>query len=331
MKKLAYSALACLALVGCTKENKDVVMATSPENLPLQIVLDADEDGNVEDDDKAEIAFTFTDKIDPTGVELGGITQTLSAPVLVKCQITDIEGFDNLADYIKEIKAVYEIDDCTEMDVDVTANLNTGEFSFYFPAGVEELVIEVELDEDLFDDDAVSEDRGFVVEVLGIEAASENVVINTATKFEYKVLDDELIFGEYELELNDDNLAKVKELFAGVNEDLAETLIAAIDAIEMEVSLEDVEFKIVLVEEEEDECEAGEFDNVEIEIEGELEELTDDALSGEIEFVVEVEEDNGAVEEFTFEGEFEINGEELTLTLSCEDLEVEEVTLVLAK
>ncbi len=314
-------------LAACSKENKDVVTPTSPEDMPVQIVLDADEDGNVEDDDKATMAFTFTDRMDPTGEEIGGITPTLSQPATITCMIKDPEGFSNLGDYILDIKALYEIDDCTEADITVTYDLSTGEFSFEFPAGVEEVEVEFELDDALFDDDVVSDDRGFVVEVLGLSNTSDKVVINTDTEFEYKVLDDELIFGEYELDLTQQNLNMLKTLFGAVNEDLADLDLTDIDAFEMEVSLEDIEFKTVLIEEEADECDPADFGNVEVSVEGEFEELTDDELTGEIEFIVELEADNGAVEEFTYKGSFEINGDDLILTLECEDLETGEATL----
>ena len=331
MKKIIYSMLGLAVLAACTKENKDVVTPTSPEDMPLQIVLDEDEDGNVEDDDKATMAFTFTDRMDPTGVEPGGITPTLSSPATISCKIKDAEGFVNLADYILDIKAVYEVDDCTEEDIDVTFDLSTGEFSIVLPAGVEEVEVEFELNEDLFDDDVVSDDRGFVVEVLGLSNTSENVVINTATEFEYKVLDDELVFGEYELNLTQENLDKLKALFGEVDKDIASLELVDLDALEMEVSMEEIEFKHILLEEEEDECEPGEFDNVEISVEGEFEELTDDELQGEIEFVVEVEDEEGFVEELTYAGEFEIVGDELKLTLECEDLETGEVELTLSR
>lgn len=331
MKKAIYSLLALGALAACSKETKDVVKPRSAEDMPIQIILDEDEDGNVEDDDKAKMAFTFTDRMDPTGEELGGITPTLSQSATISCLIKDPEGFSNLADYILDIKAVYEVDDCTEEDITVTFDLSTGEFSFDFPAGVEEVEVEFELDDSFFDDDVVNDDRGFVVEILGLSNTSENVVINTDTEFEYKVLDDELIFGEYELELTQENLDKLKTLFAEVNEDLASLELADLDALEMEVSLEEIEFKHILLEEEEDECEPGEFDNVEISIEGEFEELTDDELEGEIEFVVEIEDEEGFVEELTYAGSFVINGDELILTLECEDLETGEIELTLSK
>lgn len=327
MKKAIYSLLALGALAACSKETKDVVKPRSAEDMPIQIILDEDEDGNVEDDDKAKMAFTFTDRIDPTGKELGGITPSLSQPATISCLIKDPEGFSNLADYILDIKAVYEVDDCTEEDITVTFDLSTGEVSFDFPAGVEEVEVEFELDDTFFDDDVVSDDRGFVVEVLGLSNTSENVVINTDTEFEYKVLDDELIFGEYELELTQENLDRLKTLFAEVNEDLADLSLADIDAFEMEVSLEEIEFKTVLIEEEADECDPTDFDNVEVSVEGEFEELTDDEQTGDVEFVVELEDENGFVEEFTYKGSFEINGDDMTLTLECEDLETGEVTL----
>lgn len=316
-------------LAACTKEDKDVVTPTAPEDLPLQIVLDEDEAGNVEDDDKGEMAFTFTDRMDPTGENPGGITPTLSQAATISCQITEFEGFANLSDYILDMKAVYEIDDCTEGEIEVTFDLSTGEFSFEFPADVEEVVVEFELSEDLLDDDAVNDDRGFVVQVLGISNTSENVVINTATEFEYKVLDDELIFGEYELDLTQENLDKIIALFGETNKDIASLELADLDALEMEVSLEEIEFKQILMEEEEDECEPGEFDNVEISVEGEFEELTDDELEGDIEFVVEVENEEGSVDEYTYAGSFQIMGDELHLTLECEDLETGEIELTL--
>lgn len=330
MKKIALYSLAALLTLACSRENGDIVTPTAPKDLPLQMVLDADEAGEFEDSDEVEMEFTFTDRFDPTGKEPGGVLVTLDIPVVVNCQIKDAEGFENLSDYILDITAFYEFDDCTEEDVDLTYDLSSGAFSFTFPADVEAVKIAFEVSEDLFDDDVLNDDRGFVVEVLGLENASNNVVINTDTEFEFKVLDDELVFGAYQLALNEANYASLLSLFAGINEDIDATAFADLDAIEVEINHEEIGMKVILTETEMvEECGETEEENIEFEIEGEFEELTDDDTAGDIEFIVEIEQEDGSVEEVAFAGSFEVDGNTLTLTLENED-EVE-FTLILEK
>jgi len=333
MKLKNIAIVAVVLLAACTKENKDVVKPTAPKDLPLQIILDEDEAAEIEDEDKTEMVFTFTDRYKGSENEPGGFTPTLTQGVRVNCKIVDPEGFSTLTDYITGISAYYEIDDCTNQDVDVQVNLSTGEFSVEFPAEVEELIVEFELNDGLFDDNTLNgDDRGFKVQVVGLSATHEPVVINTNVEFEHVVLDDEKIFGEYELELNQSNFDNFKKLFGDLDEDIAAVLFNKIDAIELEISTEDFEVKIITTDTEQvTECGTIETVNIEFEVEGELEELTDDDVQGELEFIVELEDDKGFVEEITFKGEFTISGDSLSLTLESEDLETGEITIELSR
>jgi hypothetical protein len=335
MKKYFLLLVAACSALACSRENEDLVLPTNPADFPLQLVLDSDEEGAFEDSDETEMAFTFTDRFDPTGKELGGVLKTLSSPVKVSCQITDLEGFSTINEYILGLTAYYEIDDCTtsednNLDLDLAVDYTTGVFSFTFPAQVEEVKIAFELNDALFDDGVQNDDRGFSVEVLGIENAMEEVVINTDQSFEHKVLDDEYIFGEYALEFTEENFTKLKELFGGVNADIANTAFNEVEAVEFEFSLEELAVKVVLIETEMvTECGDTEEENVAYEVEGEYESLTEDDVNGEIEFVVALEDESGAVEEISFSGTFSISGDDLQLTLETEDAAA--VTLILKK
>ncbi len=329
MKIPFYSIVACLMLAACTKENDDVVKPISPDDMPLQIVLDEDKVAELEDEDKTEMVFTFTSRFDASGAELGGITKTMNNGAWVDCKIAEIEGFNSIDSYIKGITAYFEVDECTTQEVQTNVDLNTGLFSIEFPANVEELVVEFELDETLFDDGVQNTDsRGFKVEIIGLRDVSEAVVITTTVAFEHLVLDDEVIYGEYELVQNSANFDNFKSLFESLNEDIEALSFADIDKIELAIGAEEIELKLVTTATEDvTECGNTETVNIEIEIEGEFEDLTDHDFNGELEFVVEVEDDEGFIEEVVFKGTFTRNGDSLTLILESEDAGVGPITL----
>jgi hypothetical protein len=309
-----------LPFASCDQRNKDVVTPIDPNAIPQIILFDEEEAGEFENSDEASFTLTLLDKIDPEGEELGGKIIPLTADVTVKFEVTDIEGFDNIGDYIKDIEAKYEVDDCNDEDVTVAFDPATGQGSVTFPKDVEEVEVTFELDDELLDDDEVNEDdRGFKVVITEI-VGGNGVVFNEDLEFEFKVLDNEKIFTEWFLNIEDD-LADFLELFGDLDEDVADLEASDIDEITFEFGFDKLEIKIKLEEEEEDECEAGEFDNKEIELEGEYDELTDDDTEGDVKLIVEVENEDGSVEEVEYEGNFEIDGNELTLTLTVGDVE----------
>lgn len=338
--KYIYSLVLLAFLAGCDKKNKDVVKPLSLNDFPQIILLDDEGDGNLEDDDKVGIVLTLADRIDFSGEELGGAIAPLSSDAMVSFEIKDPEGFENLSEYILDWTAFYEIDDCiTSEDENIDLNLvfdpSTGKGSVRFPAGVEEIEIELELSEVLFDDDILNTDgRGFTFELTDV-SSNEHVKVNTDIVFEYEVLDDEAIYGDWELDhTNPDIFAAFRSLFGLINEDIAALDASEVDKIEISFEYEEVKVLVELVETEVvEECGETETVNIEIEIEGEIEELTDDALSGEVEFAEEIEQDDESVKEFVYAGEFTISGSQLSLTLQGEydDEESEEVTLILEK
>ena len=344
MKILRHSLLLMLSmavLATCSKRDEDLVEPLSLEAYPQVIFPDDEGDGDVEDGDKVGIKLTLLDRVDPTGDELGGLIIPLEEDVTVNFVIKDPEGFSNLGEYFLEWIAFYEIDDCTtsedlDEDLNLTFNANTGEGSVTFPRDVEEIEIEFELTEDLFDDDEFNEDgRGFVFQLTGVESGGESVKVNTDLEFEYEVLDDEGIFGEWELDIDDaEQFENFKNLFGLVDGDIAELEAEDVDEIVIEFKYDELSVLVVLVEEElVEECGESEMENVEIEIEMDYDDLTDDALSGEASFEGEIEFEDGSVGEFEYGGEFSIDGDQLTITLEGEydDESTDVITLVLSK
>lgn len=329
-----------LLLAGCTLENDDVVTPISVDDFPQVIQFDDEEAGELEDSDELGIAIVLADRFDPTLEELGGVVEPLGEDFLLEFAVVDISGIDNIADYVLEVDALYEIDDCTTSADEGIVLLQsydaaTGLGTVIFPKGVEEIELIFSLDEDLLNNDELDGERGFVVELTaGSNAASANVQV-LEVPFEFKVLDDELIFGDWELDLDEEGaFENFKALFAMANDDLADLTADDVDEIAWEFELAEVNIETVLKEEEEvEECGEIEMDNVVVEIEGEFEELTDDDVEGEIEFVVEVELDDESVLEFVYKGSFTVEGESLILVLQGEsdDEETDEVTLVFKK
>lgn len=300
-----------LTLWSCDKKNDDVIEPIDPKNLPQVILFDDEEGGEEEDSDEASFTLTLLDKIDPDGEELGGKIIPLTSNVTVNFQVDDIEGFDNIGDYILGAEASYEIDDCEDEDVAVTFNTATGAGSVTFPAGAEEVEINFELNDGLFDDDDVNDDdRGFKVKITGVAGGDGKVLANTDLEFEYKVLDDEVIFNEWYFDIDD--LENFKDIFGDANEDIADLEEGDIDEVKFEFGLNGFEIEIVLEEEELNDC--NELENKTIEIEAEYDDLTDDDTSGDIKFIIEVDEDD-KYEELEFEGTFEIVNGVMTITL----------------
>jgi hypothetical protein len=322
-----------IGTAACTRENDEVVLPIPYEEFPQIIVFDDEEDGDLEDSDEAAFVLTLIDRIDPDGEELGGKIIPLTADVTVEFEVEAV-GFSNLADYILGWEASYEVDDCESEDVTVSFDPATGKGSVVFPADVEEIEVVFELNDAQFDDDVQNgDDRGFEVTLTSLNSSGQNVLVNPEAGFEWKVLDDELIFGKWALDLSaPGNFENMKAMLGLVDADIAELNLADVDEVEFEFELLEAKFVIVLKEEETvEECGEIETVNVEIEVETEYEELTDDDTAGEIELVGDVEDDEERVTEFVFKGEFSIENGRLTLTLEAEydDETVEDIVLVL--
>ncbi|WP_256007218.1 hypothetical protein [Pedobacter deserti] len=342
MKRSIYGlALIALTVMACDKKNDGVIDPIIGGDFPQILNLADEGDGELEDEDKFSFKITLADRVDPDGKELDGRIVPLKQKVRVHFAITGFEGSDRLSDYIKDSKAFYEIDDCsTSEDADIDLNLDfdvaTGKGSVDFPAGVEEIEIEFETDADLFDDDALNAgDRKLEIQLTSVEGGAEKIAVNTANKFSYEVLDDESVYGSYELDIDDeDQFQQFVELFGLINEDVRSLKPDDVEEIEIAFEYGEVKAIVVLKETEEiDECGERETVNKEIEIEADIEELSLNTLDGDVELAGDLEQEDGSEKEFSYKGSFKLNAGRLELTLQGEydDEETEEITLTLTK
>jgi hypothetical protein len=313
------SILLCLA--GCDKQNEDLVNPLSAEQFPQVIKLDEEEDGDLEDEDKFSFEITLNDRVDPEGKELGGMVIPLESDARVSFVVKDLKGFTKLSDYIKNAKAFYEVDDCTERDVSVQFNTVTGVGSVVFPKGVEAVEIEFETDEDIFDDAVLNtKERSLVVVLTGVQASGENVTYNPAIEFKYEILDNEGIHGDWELDADDPvQFAAFKALFGLVNEDIKNLRATEVDKIEISFEYDEVKVLVELKATETIvECGKTEIVNKVIEIEMEIEELETLQANGDVELIGELEQDDTTIKEFVYAGGFKIVGDTLELRLEGE-------------
>ncbi len=330
-----------LFVTSCDKKNDDLVEPPSASDFPQVIKFDDEGDGDLEDEDKFSFKLTLNDRVDPSGDELGGTVVPLKEDVTVLFEVKEWEGFNSLSEYIKGVKAFYEIDDCTTsedagIDLNVSFDAATGKGSVRFPKDVTEVEVEFETDEDLFDDNDLNEDeRSITLIVTGIQPAGKTITYNKAAEFKYEILDDEGIHGDWELDHEDAaQFAAFKKLFGMVNEDIADLSAGDVDKIEISVEYNEVKVVVELKEKETvEECGGTEEVNKVIEIEADLEDLSTLTSEGDIEFVGELELDNGSIAEFVYKGSFKIIGGDLELVLVGEydDEETDEITLQLKK
>jgi hypothetical protein len=330
-------AIGCILLsLSCDKKNDDLLTPLSSEEFPQVIVFADEGDGELEDEDKFSVNLTLLDRKDPDGEELGGKVIPLDEPVTVHFAVKEKKGLTNLTDYIKGATAFYEVDDCTTMDIDLQFDVNTGTGSVTFPADVEEIEIEFETDDALFDDDEFNDDeRSITFMLTGIDGSDAKVSVNKSGSFKYNVFDDEGIYGEWELDVDDaDAFAKFKELFGLINEDIRDLDADDVEEIALEFEYGEVKAIVVLKETEQvDECGDIETVNKVIEIETEIEDIDDDSEEGDVEFGEVLELDNGAFREFAYKGSFSITNGKLSITLEGEfgDNVTDEITLELEK
>jgi len=341
MKPLKYMLLAVIFLSACEKKNDDLVKPLVEGDFPQILLLSDEGDGELEDEDKFSFKITLADRPDPTGKELGGKVISLEADVTVNFEVSSFKGFSKLSDYILDATAFYEIDDCTtsedqDIDLNLVFDKNTGKGSVTFPKGVEEIEIEFETDEDLFDDKIFNtQSRKLEIKLTSVDANGQKVVVNDQNTFEYLVLDDDGIYGEYELDIDDQvQIQNYIKLFGMINEDVK--ILKADDIEEIKIEFQYGEFKAIVVlkeTEEVEECGETETVNKEIEIEGDFEDFEDDKLSGDLEIVGDVESDNGQEKEFSYKGSFKlVNGKlELTLQGEFDDKETDKITLIFHK
>ncbi len=335
-----------LALAACDRKNDDLVDPRKPEDFPLVIVLSDEGDGDLEDNDEIGINLEILPLWDAATRSVDGKVTPPKTDVTVSFKVIDPKGFSNLSDYITGGKALYEIDDCTTSE-DENINLNftwdaaAGTGSFRWPAGVAEVEVVFEVKDDFFDDAALSsEDRGFTFQITSVQGAGDAVKVNTDLSFEYQVLDEEGVFGSWELDASDSVVfADFLALFTPLNKDLEGLTADKVDKIEISFEYDKMEVKVELVETEEDECDPTEQVPLEIEIEGDYAIDLDDlfnTLMADLELEGSFEDDNDNEVEFVLKGKFEINmadPSEMTLTLEGEfnDTEIAERSLKLKR
>lgn len=318
---LGLCLLLSLSWLGCDKQNDDLVKPLSANDFPQVIRFDDEGGGELEDEDKFSFEITLNDRVDPDGEELGGKVVPLTENVTINFRIKDLEGFNRLSDYIKGIKAFYEQDECTEVKVAASFNATTGIGTVVFPKGAESIEVEMEVDEDFFDDGVLNtSERSLVVVLTSITPQSSQVTFNSAIEYKHEVLDKDGIHGDWELDpSNAVQFAAFKELFGLVNEDIANLKVADVDKIEISIEYDEVKVLVELkATESVTECGQTEIVNKTIEIEADLEELETLTNQGDIEFVGEIEQSDTTLKEFVYKGKFTILGSTLELELQGE-------------
>lgn len=338
MKTVIYF-LSIVLLAACSKRDKDITLPIDLNQRPLQLILDESESGVLEDDDKIELEFTFIDQLDTTGNSLEGQKYGHHSNLRVTADLTDQNGFNDFSSLITGVGAYYDIDDCStsedlNIDLNPTIDFTSQTISFDIPAGQTEIKFVLEIDPTVFDNDLIDSDRGFSVSISNIEGngAGASVKYVKDQAWEVKILDDEAIYGAWAYDHNDPSLTNFLTLFGNFNEDLSGLTAADIDEIEFEVELDEVKVKIVLVETIIiTECGTSEEVNKEIEIEFDLDDLSD-ALIGEMLLITEVEDPSGKIEEYEVSATFNIGASELSITFTFEnDGNVIEYTFDLSK
>lgn len=341
MKPLIYLLFAVMLLTACEKKNDDLITPSLDGNFPQILLLSDEGDGDLEDEDKFSFKITLAERVDPEGKELGGKITQLAADVTVHFELSSFKGFSSLSTYLLDAKAFYEIDDCTtsedqDIDLHLVFDPISGKGSVTFPKGVEEIEIEFDTNEDLFDDDILNTTaRNLEIRLTSVDSKGEKVVVNDQNIFKYLVLDDESIYGEYELDVaNQQQFQHYIDLFGLVNEDIKSLRPADVEEIKVEFQYGELKAVITLKETEEVvACGETESVNKEIEIEADFEELEDELENGDLEFVGKVEQDNGREIAFSYKGSFKLVKGQLELTLQgvYDGAETAAITLVLDK
>ena len=332
---LVTMAILLLVTTGCDKQKDDLVEPLSASQFPQVISFDDEGDGDLEDEDKFSFVLTLNDRVDPDGKELGGKIVPLEQDVTVAFKVDGLKGFAKISDYILDAEAFYEVDDCNTKDVALTFNRTTGVGTVTFPKGVEEVEIEFETNDALFDDNVLNTaDREITFVLTGITGGI-NVVYNPAAEFTYEVLDDEAIHGEWELNhTNATEFANFKALFGLISTEVKNLNAADVKGIVISIEYDEVKVEIELKATETiTECGSSSVENKVIEIEAGLEELDTKTLKGDIEFADDIEQNDGTLKEFVYGGKFDIVGKLLKLTLEGEydDDTTPKITLNLEK
>lgn len=325
----------CL-LAACVDDN--LVLPRDGENEELFILaLEADEGGTSETETDFGLEIEFQDYF-------GDLPE---AEITFDFVITDVEGFviGNSDDQLHIKEVIYEIDDCTEGELDFTFNadgsgtitlspdaeigmLEAFEIVFNLPFetvmedGEEEEV--ALLDDDLENDD----DRKFVFEITNLSSNNEFIAFNPVRTFEFSLLDDETIATKWELDLQDQAVFEIfKEALSPINSELSNLNYEEVESITFEFEYEEMKIEIELVEleEEADECDPTDFSNKVIEIEADYE-AEDGELELEGSYLILNEEDGEPEDELDFilKAIYSIDLEQESMVLSLQSLEDED-------
>jgi hypothetical protein len=265
MKMKIYQIALLLSAFAVTRCAENELSVSPKDNsFPLQLIVDADEGGDLADAEDYGLEIKFADFIGDLPTE----TITLGY---------ELDGEESFTDQVKVDKVIYEveIDDCIyerELDFDPIAKTIT----LSKDADLETLPEAFEV---VFELPGVDDtEGGFSFTLTSIQSANSNIVVGEPSTFEYEVLDHELA-GEWIWELgSEEDLEDFKEVFGVISPELMDLAYEDIleddgtRIIRLEFEFGEMKFEIELAEEEEF-CEEGEIetDNKQLEIEAEWE------------------------------------------------------------
>ena len=337
MTKYLLLLIAVALQFACTRENDDLVKPALSSDYPQVILFDDEGGGELEDSDKFSVVITLADRFDHSGQELGGQIIPLEEDFVLDFALINFEGFSTISDFLLGAEAFYEIDDCTSSldegnDLLISFDPSSGEGQLYFPAGVEEVELVFLVDENYFNDQSLSEARGFSVSISGNETDKLKVL---DMPFEYEVLDDEAVFGEWTLDPEDaDQFQRFQQLFGLISPDISELSAGEVDEIVWEFAYDELKITVVLNQTEEvTACGETEVENLVIDIEAGYEELSRNSLAGDIEVEESIEQEDGSEVDFVYAGSYEILDNVLMISFEGEydDVVTEEIILLLEK
>jgi len=302
--KLFIIASMSLLVFNCADNELDV--SPNDQNFPLQIILDADEGGEVAGTEDYGIEITFADYVG----ELPNDNVVLTF---------ELEGEDDFEDAIEIDKVVYEVElDGCVYERELALNPSNRTITLTRDADLGTLPESFEVIVVLPDDEDVQ--GGFTFRLTGLQSANRQITLGAIREFEYEVLDND-VAGEWELEFDDEeDFEAFQELFGVINADLNNLAFADIDgAVTLEFGFGEAQFEIELVETEEV-CEEGETEteNKTVELEADYE-----AEDGEIAFEGShflVDDEGNITDEVDFivtaTYRLSEDGEELTITFT---------------
>lgn len=239
------------------------------DNFPLQIVLDADEGGDLADAEDYSVEIQFEDRL--PGVELP------NQSIILHYEITDTEKDMIDAVVIDEVVYEVELNDCVyerELSFTAAADGLSGTITLAPDADLETVPESFEV---VFTLPGLDETEGsFTFTITSIDAPA-NVLLGAPVNFEYEVLDNDAA-GEWELELTtEEEFEAFQEVFGSLYPGLEDLSFSDITGkVYAEFEYEEMTLVLELTETEEvTECEDGETEteteNKVLELEAEYE------------------------------------------------------------